>query len=121
MNTLVVAVTIPFAVLVSSVCIVITGCGQSSAPPAPLKVGFRGSALDRAGLVLQVQNTSDKHLSCRMTAVNSVQAQRVNYSFDLAPYNSTEIGVLECGWSFKTGEGVAIQVEGHSPVSFPVP
>jgi len=44
--------------------------------------------------------------------VNSVQNQARDYSFDLGPYQKTEIGILECNWSFKTGEGVTIRTEG---------
>lgn len=97
--------------------LLLAGCGK----PAPIKTSFRQSALDSSGLVLQVQNTSDHRLSCKMTAKNKTLNQRVNYAFDLGPYASTEIGLLETDWTFKTGESVEIEVEGFSGKSFKVP
>jgi len=91
------------------------------AKAAPLQTSFRRSSLDSAGLVLQVQNTSAKSLSCRMVAVNKTMQQRADYPFDLGPYKSTEIGILEAGWTFKSGEAVKIAVEGFSSVEFTVP
>ena len=94
------------------------GCGKSN---TPLKVTFRGSALDQSGLVLQVQNITDKHLSCRMDVTNATQKLNATYPFDLGPYQKTEIGVLECLWSFKTGETVRIGTEGFMDLKFNVP
>ena len=109
-------IAISLCVLTAS--LIFGGCGK---PDAPLSFSFRGSAMDASGLVLQVQNTGDKHLSCRMWAVNSVQNQARDYSFDLGPYQKTEIGILECNWSFKTGEGVTIRTEGFQDFTFNVP
>lgn len=93
----------------------------SCSKPAPLKTSFRRSALDSAGLVLQVRNTSGKSLSCAMTATNKTEGQERRYSFSLAPSGSTEIGIIEAGWSFKSGEAVRIDVEGHRSLTFKVP
>jgi hypothetical protein len=100
---------------------VIFGYFINKTPAAPLELGFRRSSLDSAGLVLQVQNTSTKSLSCRMIAVNNTVQQRADYPFDLGPYKSTEIGILEAGWTFKSGETVKIWCEGFSPVQITVP
>lgn len=94
---------------------------SSCSKPAPLNTSFRRSALDSAGLVLQVRNTSGKSLSCAMTATNKTDGQTCRYSFSLAPSGSTEIGIMEAGWSFKSGERIQIDVEGHRGVSFQVP
>jgi hypothetical protein len=56
-----------------------------------------------------------------MWAVNNVQNQAKDYSFDLGSYQKTEIGILECGWSFKTGESVTIRTEGFQDFTFNVP
>ena len=101
-------------------CLVLNGC--SKAPPSPpLKISFRGSSLDSNTLVLEVQNTSDKHLSCKMWALNKVQRQTTDYSFSVGPYKMTEIGILECGWMFQTGESVSISTEGFADLNFKVP
>jgi len=89
---------------------------------APLQTSFRRSSLDADGLVLQVRNTSVEDLSCRMVAVNQTVQQKADYAFSLGSYKSTEIGILEAGWSFKSGETVNIWVEGYSsPVKIAVP
>lgn len=88
---------------------------------APLDTSFRRSALDSAGLVMQVRNTSNKSLSCGMTASNKTDGQTCRYSFSLAPSGFTEIGIMEAGWSFKSGENVRIDVEGHRAHSLQVP
>ena len=93
----------------------------SCSKPAPLNTSFRRSALDSAGLVLQVRNTSSKSLSCAMTATNKTDGQDCRYSFSLAPSGFTEIGIVEAGWSFKSGESVRIDVEGHRSLSLQVP
>ena len=98
-------------------CLGITGC----APEPPLKVTFRQSVLDSDGLVLQVQNTSGKYLSCCMHAKNSLHSQSTSYAFDVGPHKTEEIGLFETSWTFKTGEKVTIEVEGHSSKSLTVP
>ena len=94
---------------------------SSCSKPAPLNTSFRRSALDSAGLVLQVRNTSSKSLSCAMTATNKTDGQTCRYSFSLAPSGFNEIGIVEAGWSFKSGESVRIDVEGHRSLSLQVP
>ncbi len=102
---------------VLSAVVLLSSCSK----PAPLNTSFRRSALDSAGLVLQVRNTSGKSLSCAMTATNKTDRQTCRYSFSLAPNSSTEIGLVEAGWSFKSGEDVRIDVEGHRSLSLQVP
>ena len=88
---------------------------------APVEVTFRQSLLDEAGLVLQVHNTSDGHLSCVMEAENNLQKQSVSHSFSLAPYEDMELGIIETGWSFRTGESVVVKCEGKIPYTTTVP
>lgn len=109
-HTLLRALILPVALLLAS-------CSK----PATLKTSFRPSALDSAGLVLQVRNTSSKSLSCAMTATNRTDAQKCRHSFSLGPNASVELGILETGWSFKSGESVEIAVEGHRSLDFKVP
>jgi hypothetical protein len=93
----------------------------SCSKPAPLSRTFRPSALDSAGLVLQLRNTSSKNLSCAMTATNKTDRQVCRHSFSLGPNASVELGIIETGWSFKSGESVEIKVEGHRSLDFKVP
>ena len=98
-------------------CLVDLGCARQ----APITTSFRQSALDSGGLVLQVHNTGDGHLSCVMYAENKIMDERRGYAFSLAPYATTEIGILEASWSFKSGERILIQTEGYGNVSLAVP
>ncbi|RYD59771.1 MAG: hypothetical protein EOP83_20420 [Verrucomicrobiaceae bacterium] len=86
-----------------------------------MSTSFRPSALDSAGLVLQVRNTSSKSLSCAMMATNRTDGQVCRHSFSLGPNSLIELGIIETGWSFKSGESVEIAVEGHRSLGFKVP
>ena len=102
--------------LAATVCL-LTSCDK----PAPLSTSFRRSAMDAAGLVLLVKNTSDKSLICKMSASNKTLNKSTSYTFPLPPHESTEIGILETAWSFHTGEKVRIEVEGFRTLAFEVP
>lgn len=95
----------------------LTACGK----PAPLEINFRASRLDSNGLVLIVHNKGNGYLSCKMIARSKVRNQSVSYPFDMGPGGKKEIGLLESGWTFKTGEQVEIEVEGYRSHSFKVP
>lgn len=107
---------------IRSICIVclalpLSGCGEQ----APLSISYRQSLLDSAGLVMIVSNIGSKHLSCRMNVSSKVTGRSAQYVFSLAPHGSQEIGAVQAGWSFKSGEKVKITVEGHATHSFTVP
>jgi hypothetical protein len=87
----------------------LSGCGD----PAPIAISYRQSLLDSAGLVMIVNNTGSKYLSCRMNVSSGVNRTKTGYLFSLGPHASQEIGVIQAGWSFKSGEKVQIAVEGH--------
>lgn len=103
--------------LLAGLTLPLTGCGEK----APLNIGYRQSLLDSAGLVMIVKNVGSKHLSCRMNVTSKVTGRSAQYVFSLAPHASQEIGAVQAGWSFKSGEKVKITVEGHSTHSFTVP
>ena len=88
---------------------------------APIVTSFRPSWLDNSGLVLQVHNTSPGCLSCAMYAENTTCGQNARHVFSVAPFSVTEIGLLEAGWSFKTGEKIVIMTEGYRSVTIKVP
>ena len=91
----------------------------SKAPDAPLVITWRSSLI--SGLVMQVQNTSGKNLSCAMVVINSTQGQHRDYSFSLDPYKQQEIGIMECNWKFEHGEWVKVLVEGYADLKLTVP
>jgi hypothetical protein len=93
-----------------------TKASKEELPYAPLRVDFRRSALEVDGRVLQVQNISDKGLSCTLGHPGG------NYRFFLKPYDSAEFGSLEIGRSFSRGDTYTINVEGyHESMVLPVP
>lgn len=111
---------IPNSIRYSSLVLVsvaLSSCNK----PAPIGVHFRQSYLDRAGQVLVVQNNSSRHLSCLMTVRNKTHSTRTSYSFAVGPGDSASIGILETGWSFQSGEQVAIAVEGYAKRKLNVP
>jgi hypothetical protein len=85
----------------------------------PITTSFRASAI--SGLVLQVQNTSDKYLSCKLSVLNETEQQNAVYSFSLDPYKMAEIGILEMNWTFMHGEKCLIKTEGYADLNFSVP
>jgi len=88
---------------------------------SPVQTTWRQSALDPNGLVLQVRNTGDRHLSCRLDARNETTRQTVTHTFSVGPNQLTEVGLLEAGWSFKSAERGTIATEGFWDASFTVP
>jgi len=90
-------------------------------PKLPISHSFRVSMLDSSGLVLQVHNTSNAKFFYVMTARNKRLNQVNHKSFTLGADEWQELGLLEAGWSFKTGEQVWIESEGYLPAYFTVP
>jgi hypothetical protein len=97
--------------------IVLTGC----TPKAPVKATFRPSLMSDVGYVLQVQNTSDKHLSGVLRTWNTVKNQSRELHISIGPYQSAEYGPLEMSWTFKSNERVQLSFEGYNPYNFLVP
>ena len=90
-------------------------------PSAPIRISWRPSKLDSNGEVMQVHNGSSEFLSCEMVVTNFIVQQGTNYQFDVGPNSMKEIGIVECGWSFKSGESIAIGTEGYANMFFKVP
>jgi hypothetical protein len=93
------------------------GCGEI----APVQLTFRESKLDPDGFVLQVHNTGDDHLACRMEVENETKGESTSLSFTLDPYEDTEIGILEAGWSFAKDEQVEVSCKDRMTVQTVVP
>lgn len=103
--------------LVGALGTLLTSCGK----PAPVDISYRPSLLDSSGLVLIVSNSGSQYLSCRMNVVSKVNGTRAGYVFSLGPHAKQEIGAIQAGWSFKSGEKVSIAVEGYATRKFAVP
>lgn len=82
-------------------------------PSPPVLVKFRPSLIDSRTLVLQLYNEGDKRLVCTVSAANMNTNEKMHHSLILEPFSQKEIGVLETGWSFITGELVIIGVKGY--------
>lgn len=106
--------------VIASVGVVIGLLAWSTYTP-PIKTTFRQSALDSSGLVLQVHNTGAGHLACKMFVKNKTSGSKADYVFHVSPYAMEEIGILEAGWSFNTGERVRIKTEGYWDITLSVP
>lgn len=112
------------AILILAAFFLFSGCGKappSSPAPPPLQITWRGSALDSSGLVMQVHNISNEYLECRMTVADHTVNQSDACDFNIGPYAMKEIGILECNWSFESGESVTITTEGYAAFPFKVP
>lgn len=103
------------------IVVLIAGFAFAAAQLSPIETSWRQSAIDPAGLVLQVRNPGSRHLSCHLSAFNKMKGQSTEYSFALGPNQQTEIGLLEAGWSFKSRERVTISTEGFWDRSLSVP
>jgi hypothetical protein len=88
---------------------------------APVRLGFRESMLDPDGFVLQVHNTGDDHLACRMEAENEFLDEYTSHRFTLEPYEDIEIGILEAGWTFVSDETVEVHCKDRLSVRTVVP
>ena len=105
--------------LLAAICLGLCACSKKQ--PPPLRVSFRQSLLDSAGLVMQVQNTGDRSLACLMIAENKTLKQGNQHVFSVGPRANTEVGMMQTSWSFRSGETVELRVEGYSPFRFEVP
>jgi hypothetical protein len=95
---------------------VITGCGIE--PQAPLQITRRDSLATaffegKRSSVLIFTNLSDEHLSVTLNAI-AKDGNRQSWTFDLLPHEQgKEIGVLETGWAFESGETIKVSVPGY--------
>lgn len=79
---------------------------EQSKPEMPLKVSYRKAVL-RPGLVLSMQNQSDRHLAVVLTVANSTTKQERSFRVDVSPKQTAEVGHLE-GWTFASGDTLRI-------------
>lgn len=79
-------------------------------PQLPIEVQFRDALLGN-GLVLKVNNTSDKTFMAVAVLSNPTTQETKTYRMDIAPNSSNEIGHLE-GWVLASGDNVRIVKDG---------
>jgi len=79
---------------------------EANLPPMPVEVRFR-TALTGPGLVLQVKNTSTRHLTLVVALKNPSTNQEKSYRLDAAPSGTLEIGYKE-GWILASGDQIKI-------------
>ncbi len=75
-------------------------------PEMPVKVGFRPS-ITGPGLVLMVENKSDRHLSILATLTNPSINDSRNFRLDIQPGGTSETGYRE-GWRLASGDAIAL-------------
>jgi hypothetical protein len=90
---------------------ILTGCA------APVTTSFRNSLTDLHGYVLNVHNTSDKTLSCRV----ETDDKSVSHDFQLSPNGDEDLGLLQIGRSFQRGEHGQVEVQGYNAHEFTAP
>jgi hypothetical protein len=79
---------------------------EANLPPMPVEVKFRKAVLG-PGLVLQVKNTSSRHLSLMVALKNPSTNQEKTYRLDAAPSTAVEVGHKE-GWILASGDQLQI-------------
>lgn len=79
---------------------------EQSLPPMPIEIKYR-SALLGSGLVVAVNNTSDRHLSILATFKNPSLNQEKSFRIDVPPHEKTEVGHRE-GWAFTSGDSIML-------------
>lgn len=75
-------------------------------PDMPVAVKFR-PALTGPGLVLMVENTSNRHLAILGTLTNPSLNNTRNFRFDIAPKGRAEAGYRE-GWPVASGDQISL-------------
>jgi hypothetical protein len=75
-------------------------------PDMPLKVGYRKAVLG-PGLVLLMENRSERHLAVVLTVGNPTTKQIKSFRVDVSPKQTAEVGHLE-GWTFASGDSLKI-------------
>lgn len=87
-------------------------------PALPIAVTYR-PAIDGNSLVAQFHNTSAKYLAVQAVFENSGLHQKQSADLNIGPYNTVEVGWMQ-GWSFMSGETIALVNESYRPILFRV-
>jgi hypothetical protein len=88
-------------------------------PALPIAVTYR-PAIDGNSLVAQFHNTSERYLVVQAVFENGGLHQKRTALLNIGPYNTVEFGWMH-GWSFMSGETIALVHESYRPVLLRVP
>jgi hypothetical protein len=88
-------------------------------PEMPVAVKYR-PALTGPGLVLMLENNSDRHLAILATLKNPSLNNTRNFRFDIAPRGRSEAGYAKAGrWQRATKSRSRTTTTGTGPAAFP--
>lgn len=103
------------------------GCTpETDEPPRPpsvssiIYVSIRGSMLDSSQGVLMLSNDGDRPVSLELFFESPDTRQVAGYRLDLAAKQRTEVGWMECSWTFLPGEIVTVTAPGYSAARYKV-
>lgn len=88
-------------------------------PQLPISLTFHENRKGR-GYIVQVHNTSQKHLAVLVELKNLTLNQEITAPVQLAPGELREIGQAQ-GWTFVSGETVSVRQEGYRLTSLTIP
>jgi hypothetical protein len=88
-------------------------------PELPVSLTFQENRTGR-GYVVQVHNTSQKHLAVLIELKNPTFEQETTASLQLGPGELREIGEAQ-GWTFVSGETISVRQEGYQAASLTIP
>ncbi len=86
---------------------------QQNLPQMPIEVKYRPALLG-PGLVVAINNTSDRHLSILATFKNPSVNQEKSFRVDVPPRGKTELGHRE-GWTFASGDQIELSHNDYKP------
>lgn len=75
-------------------------------PVMPVTVGYR-PAVTGPGLVLKIENTSDRQLSILATLSNPTLGNTKHFRMDVSPHGRSETGYKE-GWALASGDKITL-------------
>ena len=91
------------------------GCdGGGVMPPATVTFRYSNNPFIASSKVMQVTNRSGKEtLVMRLDVKNEKKQESGFHIFKLKPGETYEIGTMEMGWKFETGETYSIKADGY--------
>jgi hypothetical protein len=86
---------------------------EQQKPEMPLQLTYRKAVIG-PGLVVGLNNLSERHLAVVLTVTNPTTKQERSFRVDMSPKHTTEIGHLE-GWAFASGDLVKVVHSDYRP------
>lgn len=79
----------------------------------PIDIECRNSLLYKGKVIRVINKSESKHLSCCLRVRSRLNDSEKSYYFTIEPDDYEEVGVLEMGWNFCSGEKGEVEVEGY--------